>query len=69
MEGPSAPARRTRKRRGLVWKSASGLPEVTKEGHLAGILSRADVLAVFDRPDHEIGEGIRAGLLASFPID
>jgi CBS domain-containing protein len=40
------------------------LPVVTADSRLAGILSRADVLAVFDRPDHEIGEEIRADILA-----
>jgi len=40
------------------------LPVVTKDSLLAGILSRADVLAVFSRPDHEIGEEIRADILA-----
>jgi osmotically-inducible protein OsmY len=32
---------------------------VDAEGHLAGIVSRADVLTVYDRPDVEIGEEIR----------
>ena len=40
------------------------LPVVTEDSHLAGILSRADVLAVFDRPDHEISEEIRTDILA-----
>jgi len=40
------------------------LPVVTEGGGLAGILSRADVLVVFDRPDHEIGEEIRTDVLA-----
>lgn len=35
------------------------LPVVDAENHLAGIISRADVLAVYDRPDVEIGEEIR----------
>jgi len=30
------------------------LPVVDSGGHLVGIVSRADVLAVFDRPDEEI---------------
>ena len=40
------------------------LPVVTEAGGLAGILSRADVLVVFDRPDREIGEEIRSDILA-----
>ena len=36
------------------------LPVVDADDHLAGIISRADVLAVFDRPDVEIGEEITA---------
>ena len=35
------------------------LPVVDAAGHLAGIVSRADVLAVYGRPDVEIGEEIR----------
>lgn len=35
------------------------LPVVDADNHLAGIVSRADVLAVYDRPDVEIGEEIR----------
>jgi len=40
------------------------LPVVDEAGRLAGILSRADVLVVFDRPDHEIGEEVRSDILA-----
>jgi CBS domain-containing protein len=35
------------------------LPVVDADKHLAGIISRADVLAFYDRPDMEIGEQIR----------
>ena len=35
------------------------LPVVDADNHLAGIVSRADVLAAYDRPDVEIGEEIR----------
>jgi CBS domain-containing protein len=51
------------------------LPVLDADHHLTGIVSRADVLAVYDRPDREIGEEIRndiAGafdVLAGFPID
>jgi CBS-domain-containing membrane protein len=34
------------------------LPVVDDQGHLVGIISRADVLAVFDRTDEEIREEI-----------
>ena len=35
------------------------LPVVDAGNHLVGIVSRADVLAIYDRPDVEIGEEIR----------
>jgi CBS domain-containing protein len=35
------------------------LPVVDTDNHLVGIVSRSDVLAVYDRPDAEIGEEIR----------
>ena len=35
------------------------LPVTDEAGHLVGIVSRADVLAFYDRPDTEIGEEIR----------
>ena len=35
------------------------LPVVDADNHLAGIVSRADVLAFYDRPDVAIGEEIR----------
>ncbi len=40
------------------------LPVIGTDGRLAGIVSRADVLAVYDRPDVEIGEEIRADISA-----
>ncbi len=46
------------------------LPVVDEAGHLAGIVSRADVLSVFDRPDAEIRRDISEGLiLRSFLVD
>jgi CBS domain-containing protein len=39
------------------------LPVVDAAGRLAGIVSRADVLAVYGRPDAEIGEDIRREVL------
>jgi CBS domain-containing protein len=39
----------------LMYKSKiKRLPVVDSDGHLTGIISRADVLSVFDRSDHEI---------------
>jgi CBS domain-containing protein len=43
----------------MYLRKVKRLPVVDAEGHLAGIVSRADVLAVYDRPDIEIGEEIR----------
>jgi CBS domain-containing protein len=41
------------------------LPVVDADSHLVGIVSRADVLAVYDRPDVEIGEEIRNDIAVS----
>jgi CBS domain-containing protein len=40
------------------------LPVVDSGGRLAGIVTRADVLSVYNRPDAEISEEIRADILA-----
>lgn len=46
------------------------LPVVSVNGHLAGIISRADVLSVYGRPDDEIGEEITKNvILNEFPSD
>jgi predicted transcriptional regulator len=46
------------------------LPVVSDDGHLAGIISRADVLSVYGRPDDEIGEDITKNvILNEFPGD
>jgi CBS domain-containing protein len=46
------------------------LPVVDADGHLAGIVSRADVLSVFDRPDEEIrAEILNAIILREFLLD
>ena len=37
------------------------LPVTDAAGHLVGIISRADVLSVFGRPDEEIGKEICDG--------
>jgi CBS domain-containing protein len=39
------------------------LPVVDANGYLVGILSRADVLAVFDRPDKEIHDEIKTDVI------
>jgi CBS-domain-containing membrane protein len=41
------------------------LPVTDTEGRLAGIVSRADLLAVFDRPDQEIHREISQDLILS----
>ncbi len=46
------------------------LPVVDADGHLAGIISRADVLAVFDRSDSEVREEITSHvILDEFLVD
>ena len=39
------------------------LPVTDANGHLLGIISRVDVLSVFDRPDSEIHDEIKTGVL------
>ena len=41
------------------------LPVVDADGHLAGIVSRSDVLAVYGRSDAEISEDIRRSVLST----
>jgi CBS domain-containing protein len=41
------------------------LPVVSENGHLAGIISRADVLGVYSRPDDEIGEEITKNVIVN----
>ena len=46
------------------------LPVTDADGHLVGIISRADVLSVFDRTDEAIRKEITEGvLLSEFPTD
>jgi CBS domain-containing protein len=45
------------------------LPVVNGDGRLVGIISRADVLAVFDRSDEEIRDEIRGTMLNEFLVD
>ena len=47
----------------MYLRGVKRLPVVDAENHLAGIVSRTDVLTVYSRPDAEIGEEIRAGIL------
>ena len=42
----------------MYTRKVKRLPVVDADGHLAGIISRADVLAVFDRPDADIRQEI-----------
>ena len=39
------------------------LPVVSENGHLVGIISRADVLSVYSRPDDEIGQEITKNVI------
>ena len=45
------------------------LPVVNDAGHLVGIVSRTDVLAVFNRPDDEIKRQITGAILDNFLTD
>jgi CBS-domain-containing membrane protein len=46
------------------------LPVVDQAGRLAGIVSRVDLLSVFDRPDSEIGAAVRKDIIArDFALD
>lgn len=47
----------------MYLRGVKRLPVVDADNHLAGIISRADVLAVYGRPDAEIAEDIRTGVL------
>jgi CBS-domain-containing membrane protein len=42
----------------MYTRKVKRLPVIDADGHLVGIISRADVLAVFDRPDGEIRDEI-----------
>lgn len=47
----------------MYMRRVKRLPVTDESGHLAGIVSRADVLSVYGRPDVEIGEDIRRDIL------
>ena len=54
----------------LMYKSKiKRLPVVDAAGHLTGIISRADVLSVFDRSDDEVRSEITDCLLDEFLVD
>jgi len=54
----------------MYTRKVKRLPVVDANGHLAGIVSRVDVLSVFDRPDEEIRTEIRDHVIrAGFTID
>lgn len=48
----------------MYLRNVKRLPVVDSGGRLAGIVSRADVLAVYSRTDADIAEEIRTGILA-----
>ena len=54
----------------MYTRKVKRLPVVDAGGHLVGIVSRADVLAIFDRPDEEIRTEIRDQIIRdAFLID
>jgi CBS domain-containing protein len=42
----------------MQWRKIKRLPVVDDNGRLRGVVSRADLLSVFERPDHEIREEV-----------
>jgi CBS domain-containing protein len=66
--GPDAPAQEAA--RVMYDRRVKRLPVVNATGHLIGIVSRVDVLAVFSRPDREIRTEITGDLiLEQFLVD
>ena len=53
----------------MYTRKVKRLPVIDANGHLVGIISRADVLSVFDRPDGEICEEIGELLRDEFLVD
>ena len=49
----------------MYLRNVKRLPVVDADGRLAGIVSRADVLAVYGRTDADIAEEIRTGVLST----
>ena len=54
---------------GLMVKHKINRVPVLRAGRVVGIVSRADVLKAFNRPDHEMGEAIWESLLHDLWID
>lgn len=69
--GPDAPIAEAA--RLMYDRRVKRLPVVTSAGLLVGIISRVDVLSLFDRPDDQIrGEVVRdvlPGVLGAVPVD
>jgi CBS domain-containing protein len=66
--GPDEPV--TRAARLLYSRKVKRLPVVSADGHLLGIVSRADVLRVFSRPDDDIKREITDRvMLSEFLVD
>jgi CBS domain-containing protein len=49
----------------MYMRGVKRLPVVGVDGHLAGIVSRSDVLAIYGRSDAEIAEDIRTSVLST----
>jgi CBS-domain-containing membrane protein len=49
----------------MFMRNVKRLPVVDADGRLAGIVSRADVLAVYSRTDADIAEEIKTGILST----
>jgi len=49
----------------MYLRNVKRLPVVDADGRLAGIVSRTDVLAVYNRTDADIAEDIRTGILST----
>jgi len=49
-------------------RGVNRLPVVDEDGRLVGIVARADIVAVFARPDDEIADGVREVLIRSLGI-
>jgi CBS domain-containing protein len=49
-------------------RGVNRLPVVDEDGRLVGIVARADIVAVFARPDDEIADGVREVLIRSLGV-
>jgi len=50
-------------------RNVKRLPVTDADGRLAGIVSRADVLSVYERPDDQIRDEITAAIAGRFQLD